>query len=273
MQNVFVTKLNINSCGQIFQISILYVKIEKEAIRFEVIWQMASIIDSFKETFGDNSAVLKIFVFATPVYFCVQGYFEAKGRILEIIDILSFTLIWIFGFLIETTKNIVNEGETLLPSFNIFKMLLSSLKGIIAIGPITFICCFLASYFCSLINIIPWFDITLKTIIWIVATSVIVTTFLMYVPKESFKEAYNIKRLFEKAGDLIAALIFFIIQFIIANIPTFIFIGYALLVLFGFGNIFNIFLAIAIVFDTAVIGQYLGQIYYETMGFDKNAKP
>lgn len=233
---------------------------------------MASIIDAFRETFSDNLSFFKLAVFTAPVYYSYQLYLQSKNDFSLFYLVAGLTLFFLSGFLIKTTNNIINERDRVLPSLNPFKLAFCTVKGILAIVPVAAICCALAYYICSFINIIPWFDIALKYAIWIVVTSIIVTSFLMFSAKERILDAYNIKAIFEKAGDLIVVLIIFILQIVLINLPTTGFVIYAMIILFGQGAMLNVFIAFAIVFNLAVTGHYLGQAYYETFGYNKGTK-
>lgn len=222
---------------------------------------MASIVDSFREVFTDNLSFLKIIGLAIPVYYSYDLFAHA-------FFLVVLTVFLLFGFFVEVTKNVVSEGDRILPSLNPFTLAFSALKGIVAIGPTVLVCCFLANYLCSLINIIFWLDITLKILIWLVAASIIVTAYLMFSTKGNILDAYNLIVMYQKSGDVIVVLIFFLIQLTIINLPTTGFIGYTVLVLFGFGPIFNFYIAMAIVFNIAVAGHYLAQAHYENLTYN-----
>lgn len=232
---------------------------------------MASIVDSFREVFSDNLSFLKILVLAIPVYYSFQLYIEAKGNFSGFFGVLFITLFFLLGFLTKITTNVVGEKDSILPSLNPFKLAFASIKSILAVGPLTLISCLLANYICSLINILQWVDFTFKFIIWLFVAAIIITSFLMYSTKERIADAYNISVLFLRAGDLMVVILFFIIQLIVINIPTIGFIGYTVLVLFGFGPVFNLFLALGLVFNIAVFGHYLGQVHYENITYNINS--
>lgn len=231
---------------------------------------MASILDSFRETFGDRLSFFKIIVFAIPIYFAYDQYLKATTDYSNVFWLLSITIFFLLGFLVKTTSGVVNERDTVMPSLNPFKLAFSAIKAIIAVGPISAISIALANYFTSIINIIPWLDITLKWIIWLIVASVCITAFLMYVKRERISDAYNLKIISERSGDLMLGLIFFLLQLVVINVPTTLFIGYTLAVLFGVGPVVYGFLAYAIVFNIIVTGHYMAQLQYEILGLDKN---
>ena len=224
---------------------------------------MASIIDSFRESFGDRFALLKVIVLAIPVFYSYQVYLGSKVTYGYFTFILSLTLFLLFGFLIEVTTNVINDHDSVLPSLNPLKLGIASGKGILAVAPITAISAALTNYICSFVNIIPWLDITIKIILWLIVGAIFLTSFLMFTQREKISDAYDIKFLLEKSGDLITTILIFLIQLIVINIPINGFIGYTLLVLFGFGPIFNFFLAMVLVFNLAVTGHYMAQVHYE----------
>lgn len=233
---------------------------------------MASIIDSFREVFTDNLSFLKLIVLAVPVYFSYQAYLQSNQDFTNFFWVAGITAFFLFGFLIEVTNNVLSERNMVLPTLNPFNLAFVSFKGILAIVPMVIIFCLLANYICFLIHIVPWLDIVLESIIWIVTVSIIVTTFLLFCTNKRIFDAYNIKLIFQKLSDVIITLLFFVLQLIIANIPTSLFLGYTLLILFGYGPIFNSFLSLVLVFNIAVIGHYMAQVHYEILTYYGNAK-
>ena len=231
---------------------------------------MASILDSFRETFSDRWSFFKIIVFAIPIYFAYDQYLKATTDYSNVFWILTITSFFLFGFFVKSVSNVVNERDSVMPSLNPFMMALSTIKTLIAIGPISAISIALGNYFTSIINIIPWLDTTLKVIVWLIVASVCLTSLLMYVKRERIADAYNLKILSEKAGDLLLGLVFYVLQLIVINVPTTGFLGYTLAVLFGVGTILYIFLGYAIVFNIIVFGHYLSQLRYEVIGADKS---
>lgn len=227
---------------------------------------MASIIDSFRDVFTDRLSFLKFVALAIPLNYSYQLYIDSKKDFTGFFWVFGLTLFFLLGFLIKVISNVLNDADSTLPSLNPLKLAFVALKGCVAILPATFISIWLANYVCSLIYIIPWLDITLKVIIWLVAVSVIITTILMFASKERIKDVFNLKLLSQASGDMMLTLLFFIIQILVINIPTTGFIGYTLLVLFGVGPVFNFFVAYAIVFNVAVIGHYMAQVHYELIG-------
>lgn len=230
---------------------------------------MTSMLDAFKEVIGDHLSIAKIGIFAIPVFYSYQVFLVKKTITIDIIWILGVTLFFLLGFLIEVTNNVINEHDTVLPPLNPFKIAYSSIKGIIAIGPSFAISCFIAYYLCSTINTVPWLDNTFKTIIWLVFSSIFTMAFLLFAQRKRILEAYNLKILIEKSGDLIVMLLMYILQLVIMNVITTAFIAYTIFILFGFGLTLNFFLAFAIIFNIAATGHYMAQVHYEALTYDR----
>ena len=226
---------------------------------------MASIIDSFKEVAGDKVSFFKLIVFVVPVYFTYRIYFEGKDWELFLLLFWS-TLFFLFGFLVKVSNNVIMEKDKVLPYPNPFVLALASIKGILAIGPLTFIGCLAAVWACSFINIIAWLDITLKVIIWMIVAALIINSFLMFAAKEKIIDAFNLKLFFENAGDLFVTILIFIIQISLANLFTVGLFGYVIFLVFGQSPVLEWFLSYVFVFNIGVFGHYMGQLHYETLG-------
>lgn len=233
---------------------------------------MASIIDSFRETFSDRWSFLKIAAFALPSYFVYQMYLQSNNNFGSVFWYAFTIIFFLFGFLIETTHNVISEQDIVLATLNPLKLAFVAIKGILAIGLFAWISCFAANYVCSMINLIPWLDTTLKTVIWFLAAAIILTAFLMFSARERILDVFKMRLLSEKAGDLILVILFFALQIIIINIPTTLFIGYAIFVLFGQGMFLGLFVAFALIFNIAVAGHYFGQVHYENIEYTKETK-
>ena len=231
---------------------------------------MANIIDSFKEVFSDNFSFLKLAVFAAPIYYSYDVFLKSPKAFWADIWVVYLTLFFLVGFFIKTTNNVLNERDRVLPSLNPFKLGFASIKGLIAFGPLTAISLLLANYVNSFINIAPQFDITMKTIIWMLAAAISLTSFLMFIKDEKISAAYNLKIISEKSPDLMVGVIFFLIQLVIVNLATTVFIYYSLNILFGAGPFLYAFIAYAIVFNVAVTAHYMAQLQYEILGLHKH---
>lgn len=230
---------------------------------------MTSILDAYKEVFSDKLSFVKIIVFAIPLYYCYQTYTANKLITSDVFWILCATIFFLYGFLIETTYNVINEKDSVLPSLNPFKIAYTSMKGIIAVGPSLIISSLIANYFCTIIHTGSWVDNCLKTIIWLIAISIFVMTYLLFAQNKKILDIFNLKAASEKYGDLIVMILVFALQLILINLPTTALIAYTIFILFGYGPLHNFFLAYAIIFNIAATGHYLAQAHYELLTYNK----
>lgn len=229
---------------------------------------MASIIDSFRDVATDKFAFIKFVILTIPVYYSYQVYTGSKSGYGGFFMVAGITLFFLLGFFIQIVNNMLVAADSVLPSLNPFKLGFVAFKGLVAILPVSWISIWLASKVTSIIYIVPWLDMTLKVSIWLVVTAVVMTALLMFCTHEKIKDVFNFQLLSKASGDMILALIFYVIQLIIINLPTAGFIGYTLKILFDYGPAFNFFVALAVVFNLAVSAHYMAQVHYELLGLE-----
>lgn len=229
---------------------------------------MASILDSFKELSSEKLSFIKILALVIPAYYSYYLFTQSKDDFSGFWVFAIITLFFVFGFVIQIAGNVINDKRILLPSMNPLTLAISSAKGIVGVGPIIVIFYFLANFICSFVNFIPWVDITLKTLIWLMAASMMITSFLMFSNSEKIVDAYKIKIIFNRSSGLILKILIFIVQLFLLNIVSMVFIGYVIYVLLGFSPIFDFFVTFAAVFNLAVFGHYWGQVHQEVLEFD-----
>ena len=231
---------------------------------------MASIIDAVQEAINDDMSMLKYFVFAIPVFFSI--YLYNSGNYSGFWIIASMTFILLFGFLIECTANVRNGKNHILPSFNIFIMFWAGIKGIIAIGPSIAINIWLAAFICSRFTIAdPNVDGVIKGLVYAVFITLILTSYLLYANNFKIADAYNLKVITDASVDVLIAILFFIPQLIIANAIITGSITYVFWLILGIPNpICTFFWCMVLIFNLAIIANYLAQVDYEVMGVKEN---
>lgn len=228
---------------------------------------MASIIDSFKEVFSDRFSFLKLVVFTVPAYYAYQSFIQSKQDFTNFFWILGITLFFLVGFLIKATGNVINDGDSILPSLNPLKIAFTAVKSIVALGPVCYILYLVVNYIFTLMPVIPWVDITIKYLVVLLAVAIVSISLIMFAKRENILDAYNLKIIFKKAGDLILVIYFFMIQLFIINLIFIGFIGYTLFLLFGPGLILDFFILYSVVFNLAVTAHYLGQVDFEVISY------
>lgn len=229
---------------------------------------MASILDSFRETFNDRWSVVKFVVLAIPVYITINNYLKSTDSYTGFWFFFIVTFLLLFGFLIEVTRDVLNDAIDILPSLNPIPLIIAAVKGLLALTPVTVIASLVAVYAISKFTFVYWLNMLLSGIIWMIVAGMIGTTFLLYVKEARIKNAFNLKKLSDKSVDVVFALLLFLVQLIVVNLPTTGFVAYTLVILFGMGPILNFFLSVVLVLNIAAAGHYLAQLHFETFGFD-----
>lgn len=231
---------------------------------------MTSIINSYREVFTERFSLLKLICFVIPTYYAFL-LFEQGTKGLYLFHLVTcLTLFFLIGFLIKITSNIINERIVIMPALNPLKIALSSVKGLIGVGPLSLATILLSSYLCPLVNINIHVDIALKIIIWLITASIILTSFLLFCERENIIDAYRVVLLVKNAGDVIVAIIAFLLQLTLINLITYGLIGYILSLLFGFGKFFDLFIVFAVIFNLAATANYFGHAYCEGLGYRSN---
>jgi hypothetical protein len=231
---------------------------------------MASVIDSFRDTFEDNLSFLKLIIFALPVYFGYSLSLHANGDYTVVWIIGLITAFFMLGYIAQITHGMLNDAERVLPKLNPITMAVQSLKVLISAGPFALILygigCWILSFFKDFP--IEWISIVVQVIIGIVVAGLAVTSFLLYAKKQSVIAAYNLKKLSERAGDIMIGIIFLVVQFAVVNVLTVGFLAYTISVLFMPGPLLYAFCSYALVFNLAALGHFLAQVGYETINYD-----
>lgn len=235
---------------------------------------MASIKDAFEESLQDNNAILKYIIFSLPVFYCV--YLFSEGKLGAFWTVASITFLLLFGIFIKCTTNVRNGKDAVLPSFNIFSIIWSGIKGSIALGPSIAINCWLASLVCNLLtNVFPEPNTLLvfKCAVWGLFSSFILTGYLCYAKSFKIVDAYNFKTISESCIDILIAVLFLIPQVLIANAILLIPVSYVIWVFFGLPHPIAIFYwCMVLVFNLAMCAHYLAQLDYEAIGRKDNDK-
>lgn len=229
---------------------------------------MASIKDAFDESFQDTHAIIKYIIFALPVFYCI--YLYTNNNMGGFWTMATITFLMLFGILIKCTANVRNGKDAVLPSFNIFGILWSGLKGTIALGPSIAINSWLAILVNQ--NLLPNIFVEPNTlmvfqgIVWALFGSIMLTGYLCYAKTFKIADTYNFKTISESCIDILVAVLFMIPQVLIANAILIIPVSYVIWVFFGLPSpIANFYWSMVLIFNLAMCGHYLAQMDYEAI--------
>ncbi len=234
---------------------------------------MASIKDAFEESFHDHHALTKYFIFAIPVYYCVDLYSKNDNNFWAV---SAAVFILLFGFMIKCTSNVRNGKNYVLPSFNIISMFWDGIKGLVALGPIIAICSwlggttgkFLSEYFPDPASMRVWYFI-----IWGLLVSIMMTGYLCYARNFKISDAYNIKTIWNSCVDVFAGVLFMIPQILLVNAIIAGPITYIIWLFFGIPHPIAVFFwSMCLILNLSITGHYLAQVDYEAIAGDEKEK-
>lgn len=235
---------------------------------------MSSIVDAFNDAFSEKLAIVKIVLYAVPIYFCSKFFISGQMDALYFWGMLTGLLF--FAVITQGINNVrVNKKEIL--SLNPIELVFTFIMTSIAILPQILIFGFIGKLLVSYIKIpieVPHIDLIFETIVWTIIGSIIFTSYLAFAKYMSVKDAFNYKVIFASCVDVFVAVLFFIPQLLLANV--FIIGPYAYLFwLFHvpFSNWgFIVCSSFAAVVNISIIANYFAQISYENISMSNDKK-
>ena len=226
---------------------------------------MAYFKDAVEETIQDDHAILKYIIFAIPLYLTYYMYSTGNTGFIFVL-LLAISVLMLLGILTICTTNVLCNNSQILPDLNwvIFK------EGVItlfAIAPAVLINLGLPYYITRSFSLpSDKFDIILKIFIWFAFISIIFTTYLLFVKEKKFKDVYNLKAISDFGANIMISLIFMIPLILLVNVILLAPITYLIALFFGIPNpIYDFICCVFLVWNIAIIGNYLAQIGMETI--------
>lgn len=234
---------------------------------------MASIKDALEESLQDSFAWIKYILYTIPAFLIANAIISGKSaNWLPLVVI--FSVILYLGFMLTCTYNVRMGNNKVLPSFNVFQVLLSGLKCAIALLPLAII-----GYFASVIiiqilqNYIPQgilFNV-FKFAIIMIFVSFNLTSYLLYIKKFRILDAYNLKLIFKYCIDIMIAVLFMFVLVALVDVLIAAPLTYILWLFMGIPNPVAVFIWSVIgVLNIAMIGHYFAQIDYEIIPVNKD---
>ena len=226
---------------------------------------MASIIDYCNETFSEHFAVLKFLVYAAPVYFVTNMFLVGDTKNF---NFWAVALAVLFMGVLATGINNVRLNRTEILTFNIKRLFIAIVKGLVVVLPLGFVFYYLGSFIISLIKLpkeVPHGDLIVNIVIWVILASILLTSFLSFSKYIRIKDGYNFKAMLESCMDVFVSILFFSPQLLIANV---IFVG-PVWCLFKFFNwplnhwAFVAFCCLVFVINISILSNYFAQLGYE----------
>ena len=238
---------------------------------------MASVKDAVEESITDNHAIFKIILYSVPLFLCTQLIIAGAkfpSGLLLIGSVL--TSILLFGYMLRCTINVASGSNSVLPSFNVFKVFLTGLKGAVVLAPIAIISKILATLCIGFLANAPLpgnLIIIFSWIIGIIFGSFVYTSYLLYSRRCVVIDAYNISAISRYCIDILLGVIFMKVLLLLVDIILIVPVGYVLWLFFGLTSAFSVFfLCVVAVFNISVMGHYLAQIGYEVIETEEEEK-
>jgi len=177
---------------------------------------MASLTDSFNDAFAEDKSIIKIIVYAIPVFICANSYLSNNKTACYFFIIP--TILLLLALMSNGISNIrANKREIL--TFKPIVLITVLIKLLLAILPIFCVMFFIGNLIISLVKLpdYPNLPLIFSSIIWLIMFSVVFTSYLAFSKTISIEAAYNLKVVFESSFDVLINLLFLIPQLIIAN--------------------------------------------------------
>lgn len=224
---------------------------------------MALIVDSFSDALNQDKFLLKTFVYALPVFFCINLYVSKNMVALCFFGFLTAVLL--LALLSIGICNITTNKREIL-TFNFLSLFLTIVKLFFAVG-----------FYASILLVIglivlsikipfdnQYFQICYKYFVIFFLFSIGFTPYLAFSKKLKIKEAYKFSLIQESSMDVLLALIFLIPQFIIVDAILIGAIWYVLWVIKipVTSPIFTFYCAFIVVLNISALSSYLAQIAY-----------
>lgn len=226
---------------------------------------MASIGDSLNEAFLDSFAPVKLIGFAIPVYFAISSFIDGNLPMLYIWEAVIAVL-----FLPLLTQGIYNvrRSKREILSLNPLTLVKDLAMALVAIVPNAII--WIGAGYLIVKNItipveVSWAQITFECIVYIIVSSIVMTSYLSFAKTMKVVQAYNYKVIFDSCVDVLIALFFYVLQLALVQVVLFGPVAY----LYSFFRVpfthwtFLFYSSIVAVVDLSITANYLAQIAYE----------
>ena len=227
---------------------------------------MASIKDSLEETFNDRHSILKLLIFALPLFYSVY-LFTTKTNAMIFNLLNTYNCLFLFGLMLKCTQNVRNGKDYILPSFNIFKILWTGFVGYISLFPLIIIVGGLMYFADNLIvQYIPndLYAKIFSVIIDVILLSIVYTGCILYSKRFKFFDIYNLNLISKYSIDILIEIFFLYIKLLIVNLILILPLGYILWLFLGLTHYVTYYFAsVILVYNVAIVGHYLAQIDYE----------
>lgn len=178
---------------------------------------MASIIDAFNEAFSEDKALLKIILYSIPVNVVLS--FFAVGKTSLFIFWGCLTIALVLGLLTQGIYNVRQNKREIL-TLNPLALLKAILKTAVVVLPHLIVFGWIAYFIVESVSIPvewPYIPLTFKIVVWSIAFSIVLTSYLSFAKNMSLIQGFNYAVISESCIDILVSFIFFVPQLLLAN--------------------------------------------------------
>ncbi len=230
---------------------------------------MASIRDAIEESTNEPHALEQYIIFTLPVFGATYMYAKGMSGNVWFLILAFLSFIIIFGTIVKCANNVMNFRERIMPTMNPFSLFFDSFRTLIAIAPAVAInggiAYYLINTFYPMISV-TWISQAATYITYAVCGSIVVTVLMLFSKRFSFVDAFDLKAISDSCIDVLIQLIWLSIQIGIIDALLTGTITYLCWLFIGLDNFVTYFIwCMTVVFNAAVVGNYLGQLNYEAL--------
>lgn len=236
---------------------------------------MANIVEAINDVFTEEYALAKFFVYAIPVFICINAYVTGQFVLSGFCGF--FVALLLLGLLTCGINNLRENKQEIL-TFNIQHLVTTTIKTAIVIVPQVSIALMVSMFIRELIPVneeMGQLPMIVNIVIWSIMTSMITTSYLAYAKHVEIKDAFNIKLILESVVDVFVNLVFFLIQLLIADLIFFGMMSYVFTIL----NLplshpgFIFYCSLLIIINISISANILAQASYDCIkGRDEDYK-
>lgn len=233
---------------------------------------MSSVLDAFSDAIMEKAALLKIIVYALPVFLAATAYLGGQTNAFNFWKIVTAAIF--LGALTNGIYCVKNSKENVL-TLNPIELGTALLKALIIIVPYTFVSYSVgntAIKYIPTIEGIPHFDVIMQGILWGLVGAIVLSAYMCFAVNMQVPQGFNLKKVFNSCVDIFVCVFFFIPQLLIADAV----IVFPIMYLFNYLGVplthwgFVWYCSMVIVINLSVFANYLAQAAYEHIKFEED---
>lgn len=179
---------------------------------------MASILDTFNDTFAQDKIFLKLLLYAIPVSMSLAAFVKGQMFICWFYGIPAFLIL--MGAMANGINNIRENNNPDILTFKFISLAKAIVKTAAVVLPWGIVLKIIGSLCVRYINLpidYPYVPLIIKCIVFGLCFSVFMTAFLCFAKNMNIKDAYNMKMISDSAIDVLLHFLFLGLALILIN--------------------------------------------------------